>query len=412
MLPLDHVVEQLWAPALLRSPDLRVVVDTSGDSTWMDVERYWLVPSASSARLLVPWGPRNVAARLLTNYRSLRTREVNAGRLVLGAATRAGVPLSRSTVAVQVRRSAPEAVRQLPLAMLSEAMGQSVFAATGVRTGDNRKTTLHLVDGEGRPVGYAKIGWTPATDHHVANEGRVLREIGGHLGPTRAPRLIAELDYHGHPVIVTSPLPLDARGSLSTVEQPTAQEMYWLTPVSRQAPPAQTLHFQAMSARLGKGVLHDRVRPVIEPALDLVAELSRIQRRMPVTARWHGDLTPWNRARDGSGQLWVWDWESSEDDALAGLDALHWVFASHRLRRRGNGSASLQSCLDGADGHLAAAGIARSDRPVVAATYALAVVDRACGFAIHADTWNDAYVGPAGLLDLVQQGLALLRRGT
>ena len=51
---------------------------------------------------------------------------------------------------------------------------------------------------------------------------------------------------------------------------------------------------------------------------------------LPVTSRWHGDLTWWNRARDDAGQLWVWDWESSEEDAVAGLDALHWAFSARR----------------------------------------------------------------------------------
>jgi hypothetical protein len=404
--PVDHVIEQLWAPALA-SPDLRVVVDAPAESGWTDVERYWLVPSAAKARLLVPVGPRPMVARVLVNYRKLRTRAVNASRLTLGAAARAGLPLSGSTVAVQVRTSATEAAQQLPLGRLEALLGQPLFAATGVRTSDNRKTTLHLVDAHGAPVGYAKLGWNRPTDALVANEGRVLSAVGGEPGPTRAPRVLVQDDYHGHPVIVTEPLPLDAGGSLTSVAPVTSQEMFGLTPLARQARPAETQQFVGMVSRLDDATGTSHVREVAEAALELAAAVATGRETVPVTARWHGDMTPWNRARDSSGQLWVWDWESSEDDAVAGLDPLHWAFGADRLAGRA-ASTTLASSLEQASAHLTAIGVPRHCRPTIASVYALTVVERACVFAAHSGTWSDAFIPPAELMNLLRQSHALL----
>lgn len=409
MRPLDHVREQLWGPAL-DSPDLRVVVDTPQDAEWADAERYWLVPDEAHARLLVPAGPSPMSARSLTNYRNLRTPRVNGVRFALGALARRGLPVGRSSVSVQVRRSAPEAARRLPLSMLAAALGRPLFAATGVRTSDNRKTTLHLLDPTGQPVGYAKIGWNASTDGFVANEARALRRVGGREGPTRAPRVLTEVDYLGHPVVVTEPLPLDARGSLSRVAPPSAEEMFALTPVVRHDVPGGTGQLKAMVDRLEASAGHAASRPIATAALQLASSVASTADRVPVTSLWHGDMTPWNRARDRSGQLWVWDWESSEDDAVAGLDPLQWAFGSRRLATGDARRVRLVDCLQDADGYLTAAGVARRDRPTVAATYALTVVERACGLAAQSGTWDDALIGPEGLVDLLDEATALLRR--
>jgi hypothetical protein len=402
--PLDHVTQQLWAPAFAESDSLRAVVDPAPDQEWRTVESYWLVPNARSARLLVPRRPRTAASRCLTNYRRLRTPATNIARFGLGTAARLGLPLSPSAVEVQVRHDArPGTADLLPLAQLSKALGRTVHAATGVRTSDNRKTMLHLVDDLGEPVGYAKVGWDELTDRLVDTEGEVLAEIGGRTGPARAPRLLARLDYLGHPVIVTEPLPAHARGSLSRVAEPTSEELFALTPVVRHAPIARTGQLRDVSERLlaALGAVH--VRDLAGHALAVAERIAAHDGVVPVTARWHGDLAPWNRARDTEGRLWIWDWESSEPDAAAGLDALHWAFSTRRLAARDVDRMSLVDTLADADHHLAAIGVAAPDRAVVAATYAVTVVERACTIARSSGTWDTALISPAGLSHLLRQ---------
>ena len=124
-------------------------------------------------------------------------------------------------------------------------------------------------------------------------------------------------------------------------------------------------------------------------------------------ARWHGDLTPWNCARDSSGQLWAWDWESCEVDAVAGLDALHWEFSV--LRESGPVDAiSLATCLERARHHLTAAGHGRTTHGVVAAVHALTMVERAAALAAREGSWQRVWVPPAQLGRFLAEARTLL----
>jgi hypothetical protein len=332
-------------------------------------------------------------------------------RAVLGAGATVGLSLSRSVVEVQVRRGAAEGTTDLlPLPQLARALDRQLFAAAGIRTSDNRKTMLHLVDRSGSPAGYAKVGWNEPTDELVATEADTLREVGGRTGPMRAPALLARIDYHGHPVAVAEPLPLDVRGAMSGLPLPTAQELAALTPVVRRAPVGQTAQFRTLRDRLLRAAEAPHVTDLARRALDSATELAGDTGAVPVTARWHGDLAPWNCARDGTGQLWAWDWENAERDATAGLDAMHWTFSVQRLHATDVNRMSLTASLAAAEPYLTALGLAPHDRPRVAALYAIVVVERACSLARHAGVWSDAFIAPDGLHRLLDQAEAELDR--
>lgn len=403
----DHMIEQLWQPALARSKDLRIVLDPAPDPGWHSVEAYWLLPRADTARLLVPVAPRAVARRSLMNFRGLRTRGTALARTALGTAAAVGLPLSRSRLEVQVRADAPSGtVGLLPLSQLRSRLGAPVFASTGVRTSDNRKAMLHLVDGSGEPVGYAKLGWNEPSDLLVATEADVLAELGGRPGPMRAPALLARFDHHGHPVTVTAPLPSDVRG-LTDGPMPRPQELFGLTPVIRHAPIAATAQLSAVVERLRRVAPAPHVAGLAELALGVAATVTAYPARLPVTSWWHGDLAPWNAARDGSGQLWVWDWENAERDAVAGLDALHWTFSTQRLQACDLSRLSLGAALADAEPHLVALGLAAADRAMVAAHYAVTTVERACTLAHHAGSWAESLIAEDGLRHLLDEALVM-----
>lgn len=410
--PRDLLVEQLWGPAL-DSGDVRVQVG-DGPPGWTEVESYWMFPDARRARLLLPRGPRAVTRAAAVHYRGLRRPSKNLSRSVLGLGARAGVPLAADRLGVWARDPSAAAAARLPLAVLGEALGAGpLFAAAGVRSGANRKATLHLLDASGTPVGYAKVGWSPVTDAFVRTEAATLREVGGHRGGrTQAPALLAEVDHHGHPVIVTEPLPLDVRGARSTaVVPPTSQEVFALTPVHRWGPLAGTTQMQVLGGRLRALPQDDVTRDVRGPALDLHERVRKHGADLPVTTRWHGDFAPWNRARDGSGRLWVWDWESSEPDAVAGLDPLHWAFSERRPASGRNQVVDLAGCLHDARPHLRAAGVPRSSEGAVAAAYALTVLERALDLAVRSGGWDRLWIRPDHLGVLAQQARGLLSGG-
>jgi hypothetical protein len=408
--PVDLLREQLWGGAL-STGDVRIGFGGAPPG-WREQESYWAFPSATRAQLFLPAGSRRVTSAAALHYRGLRQPTKNLGRGGLGAAAFAGLPLSAARVGVWVRSDAPEAASGLPLTLLERELRRGrLYASFGVRAGANRKATMQLLDETGTPVGYAKLGWSAVTDAFVRNEARTLREVGGRPGPTRAPALLAEVANHGHPIIVTEPLPLAVRGAgRPGVAAPTSQELHALTPVVRHAAAGETRHVQHLAERLDR-LRADDVSQALR-LLDRTRALTSVvldhDHVLPVTQRWHGDLAPWNLARDNDGALWAWDWENSEEDAVAGLDALHWAFSKRRAPSGRCAVVDLPGCLQDARPHLVAAGVPRARHGLVAATYALAVLERALDLVTRSGTWETSWIRPQHLEKLIDQAATLL----
>ena len=125
-------------------------------------------------------------------------------------------------------------------------------------------------------------------------------------------------------------------------------------------------------------------------------------RKLLVAVRWHGDFTAWNIARDAAGTLWVWDWESCEPDAPAGLDALHWAFSIQR-EAVGAGAVRLADCVAAAAPQLTAAGIPRRTWDPLVRVYLAVTIERACGLAAEEGGWDRLWIQPDKLEDLVGQ---------
>lgn len=408
MLPLEHLTEQLWAPAFVDG-NARVTTNWSKDPTWQDVERYWMVPTRSRASLLLPLGPPTVRSSAATNYRRLRTPSVNAARSALGLLGALQLPMGAACARIQIRASHPEAARQLPLAYLESALDAvPLFASMGVRTGANRKATLSLQDAAGRPAGYAKFGWNTITDDFVATESEMLHRLAGGSSLARVPKALATCDYFGHPVLVTEPLPLEAIGTRLEAPPPSSQEFYALSPIYRSGPPMETAAARATLSRLADHAQRASTREVAESALALARLTEEQSAALPIGKWWHGDLSSWNAARDSTGTLWVWDWETAEDDALAGLDPFHWVFSEHRRRADCPGHIELSSVIDKVAPHLVAAGIPRNEFPTIAAVYIVTIAERAATLVNQPGGWSASWIQVADLLTLIAQARNLL----
>lgn len=405
---LRHLVEQLWAP-LHAAGDLRLHLSPDPTPGWDDVERYLAVPSVAAARILFPAGPRPALEGALVNYRGLRPPRTNLQRAVLGRLARAGTPLPFPRVRVQLRAETGEQVRsQLPLRRLAADLGvPRLHAAIGIRTGANRKATLQLVDDEGAPAGFAKFSWDPASRAGVRAETAALVAASGQ-GEARTPAVLAAGDYAGSPYLVTAPLPLSVVGVRASVPPPTPQELFSLCPASRRGTVASSRQFQALQARVAGLDLGPDLGG-LRAALDrVVAQIAAADDEIPLTVRWHGDLTPWNAARDADGVLWVWDWESSEPDTVAGLDALHWHVAVAQERGRPLDGAVLREAAHHALPMLTAAGLPRRSRALVSALYAATLAERACSLSTGAGGWEEGWVLPRHLDDLLRHAHHLM----
>ncbi|UMG91344.1 hypothetical protein [Nocardioides sp. TF02-7] len=210
---------------------------------------------------------------------------------------------------------------------------------------------------------------------------------------------------------MTEPLPPSVRAVRpGTGDDPTSVELHDLAPVVRTGSVADIGQVRTLRARLAgltelAGLTGPAGDAVAEPAAWAVRLLDRASRdapRLTVAARWHGDLAPWNTARDATGTLWVWDWESCEPDAPAGLDALHWAFSVHR-ETAGPGGIRLADCLTDAAPHLTALGAARRTWPALLRIYLAVTIERACGLAAADGGWQRLWIQPDQLYALTGQ---------
>lgn len=401
MTPLELLAEQLWAPAL--SSSVRLAVNPAPSREWHGVEAYRAVPTPGTARLLLPAARRPMVSSL-DNYRGLRRPRENLARRALASAGRAGLLSRLPRVTVQVHVDHLDARSTLPLPMLAAGLGRkAVHASIGVRTGANRKATLQLVDDTGTPVGYAKFGWNRQTDEYVHNEWLALSSLAPGPSAMRAPRALARFDYFGHPVVVTEPLPGDATACDASQPIPPPQEMFSLCRLHRSGPVSSSSQFQEVRKRLEQLRDVQVVTETSELAMRLADLVARQDVEVPLTSMWHGDLTPWNCAREPNGQLWAWDWESSEIDAVGGLDAIHWAFSTRRLTFENVGAIDLADCLHDARLHLTATGMAYDDQPIVSAVYAVTVAERAATLAAREGTWRRVWIQPPELARLLKE---------
>jgi hypothetical protein len=385
---LTHLVEQLWAPAFATG-DLRLEVGRTAAPGWVDVETYRALPSIARATMLLPAGDRRVLAGSLLNFRRLRDTGTRVQRRILGSVATSGLPLPFPRVRIQARRGVAGRVL-LPTEQVAADLGlPRVHASIGVRTGSNRKPTLQLVDDEGVAVGFAKLGWDRASTEAVAREAAALRALAGGTDHVRAPRLLAQGTWLGRPYLVTEPLPATSRRP-DVALLPNAEEVFALAPVVRRDLVGRTGQLHDLRQRLD--ALRDRGvdLELIDAIDDVLLRVADVE--VPVAARWHGDFSAWNSARDDQDRLWCWDWESTEADAVAGLDAIHWVSGGATMAGTRYDATLLRAALDRALPVLTAAGHSRTSAVVVPLVYVATLVERALSLAVGNGRWDDAWL--------------------
>lgn len=406
---LDQFVDQLWRPAL-RDGSARVCLRARPAAGWREGERYLVVPSAERATMLFPAGPRAATVGSLLNYRGLRRWGPSLQRAVLGGISRSGARLPFPILSVQLTDRNSLEPSMLPLATIALDLGQGpVFASMRVNLSSNRKPLLQVVDATGRSVGFAKFSWGPASVRAVRSERVALRAVGGRAGRVRAPGLLAEGEFYGRSYIVTAPIPLDSRSGGRGVAPVSVSEIFTLCPIVRSDLIRRTGQFNDLRNRLmALPALEDH--GVVEMARDLLDVVTAGADEVPVATRWHGDLSSWNTARDSSGVLWCWDWESSEADAVAGLDALHRHFAERTMHGDLWNGAALAYAFEHAAPALVAAGTPRQAWGDVAGLYAATMVERACHLAAGPVGWKPDWVTPRHLHDLIRTARALIEQ--
>lgn len=393
---IGFVARQVWGSAIERG-DVRL--RTRGGEVepgWQEVEAYWAVPNLASARFLVARN-RRVAIRSLWEYGRLRSPRARAARGAAAALAATGLPLSRDVVAIDVRDGAPPTTAQA----LGELMGyERVVPSLGVRVSANAKPTLELRLPGGPAVGFAKLGWSPATKLAVRNEAEMLRRVAGTLtGPIRAPEVLADGVINDHYYLVTAPLPL------TIADVPAADRS--LTPAEALGP--GVVYRRAHLRELGQvqGVLRVLAtaaaapQTLLEATRALAQRIARSNVIVPVADLWHGDFVPWNLGRDADGSLWLFDWETAELDPPAGLDTLHWFANASAQHAPTDLTRRVRHAAQRATTSLRALGHSEGGTVIVTAWYAVTLIARAIALAETLGGWQRVQLRPEALNHLL-----------
>ncbi|WP_256838334.1 hypothetical protein [Ornithinimicrobium faecis] len=324
----------------------------------------------------------------------------------MAAAYRTGLPVPRRSVVLHELRGSSHGSTE-PLTAIEHVLGEPFLAHIGVRTGANAKATAQLFSPSGDVLGYAKVAWNDITATYVRTETARLTSLAGTSGVLRTPRVRGVGEAFGMPFVILEPLPKDVT-RLHKPTDLTVGDLSAISPIARFDHAASTAWFERLMARLENFREVPALRKVVGSVLDLADRLSADQTRLPVTAYDHGDLVPWNASRDRDGSLWVWDWESSEEDTVAGGDAIHWFVHSVSGPVPRDLAAAILRASELALPTHRAIGMGTHESRVATAAYALATADRACSLAAQHRTWARNRVGEDTVLDVIRLGKALL----
>ena len=331
-----------------------------------------LVPGAARPRLVLPSG-RRVAAAALRNHAALRAPRVRAARLALAAAVATGVPhrvfRDRLRFSADADPSVAPLVRHLREVLDQPSMEVAVVLGPPA---PNRKPVLQLLSASGAPVGFAKVGWNEFTVPLVRNEAATLEGVrAARLQKLETPRVMHHGSWRGLELLVTSPLPLNARrfgesapalaallevaSSRGVVTEALGRSSYWRELRSERASGPRV-------------------------AADLAASLEAIEDRfggLELTfGEWHGDWAPWNLAHAG-GRLWAIDWEHARRGVPVGLDVVHFRFQVEFLRRKHAIPEAAERAAASAGADLGRIGVAEDARRLLSVLHLLEIWLRA-----------------------------------
>ena len=276
---------------------------------------YRAVPHVRQARILVPGRDRRAATAAVRGYGRLQPRGKRLLRRVLAPV------LARSP---RLWDPAIVSAGQDTLRGHLEGLLQTELRlAVPVRRLDpHSKPTVQVLRPDGRTVAFCKVGLGPAADR-LRCEAAGLRRFAAISSPgLRTPRLLNEGPWLDRYLVVTTPVPVDARRATPRQWSRTCRALSALRLDSAAAPLAATTWAATAADRLlrSERSAGTDVHRALHDTLALV--LQRHGRTEMVPALSHGDWTPWNLALRGD-EVWCWDFEHSEASAPQGLDIVH-----------------------------------------------------------------------------------------
>lgn len=334
---------------------------------------YRVLPTARRARTVVPARDVRASAAALRGYGRLQpARRAVLRRLSAPVLARARPVPPGDLLTVP---AGPDGLR----AHLQDLLGLAdLRLAVPVRALDpHSKPTVQVLTNSGRTVGFCKVGTGPAVER-LRVEAAGLRRFAA-LGTTRVrvPELLHEGEWNSRGLVLTAPVPAQAR-RLRVRE------------LAATWPALLGLQEGADSSALGESSWPGRSRARLERLADapgaglareMLSTLTELVERHGATellmGELHGDWTPWNLAVRGN-ELWCWDLEHSDPAAPFGTDVVHGlVHVGQHVRRQTFAQACRAAASDAAD-VLPTLGLSTRATSAVIAAGLWDVVVRAC----------------------------------
>ena len=321
----------------VRAPSLAHLLVRAGKGT--DAERVMGLRRlrGHAGAFVLPESPA-VAARSLVAFNRLRPRRVRAVRALTAHGLRIGLRSVLTTPASVHAGAGTDLLLEHLASMLHEpglVVSGSDHGGTGFRT-----PVLQLFTPDGRPRGYAKIGWDPVTRGMVDTEATALdAAIRAQWSTLRVPRIAWCGRWHDLTIMVTEPMPRHVR-------RLTRRELPPIDPLREVAELWGAVQRNAVStsdwwntADATAAVAAYDGRPAISAALE---EFSRTHADAELNfGAWHGDWVEWNLARFDRHVI-AWDWAYAAAAVPVGFDLLQFF----HLRHHNLGGIPTEAALD------------------------------------------------------------------
>lgn len=293
--------------------------------------KFAVVPSLKAPRFLIPLESRKPAVNSLRTY-SAQKPLARSFKWGLATGLRLGIaqPLLRQRVSIQrVGSDNSSVLRDCPLdQFLAQALGKSeVFLGVSLGTPTvHQKPLIQVMDREGRPLGYAKIGWNRDTISIVENEAEVLKRLSPiEFENGMTPRALITERWKEYYVLLQSGPPSEGWRPSRKISARHFEFVRELSGVNLTRSHLQKSSWwrrmQERIARLdesGEAYDADLVRWTLDESAERFGE-TEVSFGMK-----HGDFAPWNLL-EKNGALFALDWEYADSDAPLGSDLFHFI---------------------------------------------------------------------------------------
>ncbi len=147
-------------------------------------------------------------------------------------------------------------------------------------------------------------------------------------------------------------------------------------------------------------------RALAAEARELLGKVLSHAEALPIADYCHGDFVPWNVGRDANGALWLFDWETAQQDVPAGLDTLHWFSNTQGSQAPETAVQRLIAASARAEGILRSLGYSRTGTNIVKAWYALTLVTSEIRLAEALQSWERVKHPASVLAQFLQWGMS------